>query len=211
MNNMTTLDGETKSLVKIVSDESIGSYAWNSNDTYDWSNGSLKTYLNSGDYWLENLANYSNIIENVVWKLGYVWSNSTPSYTYNYERTSSGGGSGLTYYYATWTGKVGLMYLSDYGLATSGGSTCLSYDLDNWYNYSECYDNDYLLDTTGEQWTLSISSTSGVAAWTISSGSEIYSENLTSTYNVHPSMYLVAGATIYSGAGTYNSPWIIGL
>ena len=61
----------------------------------------------------------------------------------------------------TWTGKIGLMYPSDYGYATSGGTTkdraaCLAKELYNWgsSDFSDCKGNDYLYNSSLYQWTL---------------------------------------------------------
>ena len=49
------------------------------------------------------------------------------------------------------------MYVSDYGYATSGGSTtnranCLNTVLsDDWNDYDDCYNNDWLYDSSNDQ------------------------------------------------------------
>ena len=78
-----------------------------------------------------------NAIESVVWNLGgtsyeYYSSNGLPKHWYSYERGTTVYGENST----TWTGKIALMYPSDYGYATSGSSevnraTCLAESLDN--------------------------------------------------------------------------------
>ena len=42
MNNMTTSDGKSASLVKIVRASSIGTLAWDSTNVNDWSSATLK-------------------------------------------------------------------------------------------------------------------------------------------------------------------------
>ena len=103
-----------------------------------------------------------NAIESVVWNLGGTGSytsasNGLASHWYGYER-------GTTVYSGhetTWTGKVGLMYPSDYGYATAGGATtnraaCLAKELYNWGGsvVSDCENNDYLYKSSYYQWTL---------------------------------------------------------
>ena len=103
-----------------------------------------------------------NAIESVVWNLGGTAnyedsSNGLASHWYGYER-------GTTVYSGhatTWTGKVGLMYPSDYGYATSGGSitdraACLAKEMYNWdgSGVSDCKNNDYLYKSGYNQWTL---------------------------------------------------------
>ena len=91
-----------------------------------------------------------NQIDTITWKLGGTASYKSSSdglvsHFYNYER-------GTTVYTGRpteWQGKIGLMYTSDYGYATSGGSTstrtsCLAKELYNWdsNSYSDCKNND---------------------------------------------------------------------
>ena len=166
--NMTKSDGTKEDLVKIIRDDSLGNMSWDSNNVNDWSTATLQTTLNgeyyNGTYAIGALKNDStrNAIESVVWNLGgtanYLSaSNGLASHWYGYER-------GTTVYSGrptTWTGKVGLMYPSDYGYATAGGSTtnraaCLAKELFNWDGsaVSDCRYNDYLFKGRYSQWTL---------------------------------------------------------
>ena len=101
----------------------------------------------------------------VTWKLGGAAdyssaSNGLASHWYGYER-------GTTVYTerpTEWVGEVGLMYPSDYGYATSGGSTtdreaCLAKELYNWdeSSFSDWKNNDLLFNGS-IQWTLTPSS-----------------------------------------------------
>ena len=117
--------GNVEERLKLIRDESIGNMAWDSNNTNDWPNATLNTNLNSGDYWTNSLSeDAKNMIGYAVWYLGGTSdytsaSNGLTSHWYSYER-------GTTVYSGrstSWTGKVGLMYPSDYGYATSGGTT----------------------------------------------------------------------------------------
>ena len=97
--------------------------------------------------------NTRNAIENVVWNLGGSSTNTDVTTSMFYERergtTVHSGNSKI------WIGKVGLMYPSDYGYATSGGqtidrATCLAkklYTLDE----IDCKNNDYLFKSL-KQW-----------------------------------------------------------
>ena len=211
-------------LVKIIRSESLGSMAWNSANTNDWSTASLQTTLN-GDY-LNGSGSYAstgiksdtarNMIETVTWKLGGTASytsssNGLASHFYGYER-------GTTVYSGrptTWSGKVALMYPSDYGYATSGGSTtnrdaCLAKELYNWdsSSFSDCKNNDWLYDST-TQWTLTpYSSDSSGVFFVYSAGCVGY--NLANySYGVRPSVYLTSNVKISGGDGTSNSPYTL--
>jgi flagellar basal body-associated protein FliL len=216
MNNMTTSDEETKSLVKIIRNESIGSYAWNSNDVNNWTAASLKTYLN-GSWYTSYLTNYDDLVESVVWHLGgYNTGEITANAFYAYER-------GTTVYSGrptTWTGKVALIYPSDYGYATSGGSTtnretCLLTALYNWNSTDpdiiDCKNNDFLFDSSNWQWLLTPnSSASNFVSYVVSDGGVGIAYRTSHTYLVRPSLYLKSDTQILSGDGTSDNPWIIG-
>ena len=99
-----------------------------------------------------------SMIETVTWKLGgHTTSSATTETFYDAER----GTEVYTERPTEWVGEVGLMYPSDYGYATSGGSTtnrtaCLAEDLYNWKSdssFSDCYNNDWLFDGS-PQWPL---------------------------------------------------------
>ena len=167
-----------------------------------------------------------NAIEEIVWNLGspdsWSWSTSTASMFYAGER-------GTTVYTGrptTWTGKVGLMYPSDYGYATSGGTTkdraaCLAKELYNWSSsdFSDCYNNDYLLGTDDYQWTLSPGSFCNYDAFTVGSSGGVYSANVwdvKNTYSgfdwtgaVHPTLFLKSNTMVKLGTGEKNNPYTL--
>ena len=96
-----------------------------------------------------------NAIESVVWNLGGAEWDITVSAYYAAERGTKVYSGRPT----TWTGRIALMYPSDYGYATSGNTTtdratCLAKSLGNWRSASDCYNNDYLFNNSHEQWTL---------------------------------------------------------
>ena len=102
-----------------------------------------KEMIGDAKWYLGGTANYTSS------------SNGLASHFYKYER-------GTTVYSGrstNWTGKVGLIYPSDYGYATSGNSsttraTCLAKELYNWDGASACYQNDWLFKSS-YMWSLS--------------------------------------------------------
>ena len=98
------------------------------------------------------------MIGDTLWYLGgsSTYNDVTASMFYERER-------GTTVYSGrdtSWVGKVGLMYPSDYGYATSGGSTtdrnaCLNKELYNWKSsdFSDCKNNDWIFNSSS-QWTI---------------------------------------------------------
>ncbi len=213
-------------LIKIIRSESLGSIAWDSANTNDWSTASLQTTLN-GDY-LNGSGSYAstgiksdtarNMIETVTWKLGGTASytsssNGLASHFYGYER-------GTTVYSGrptTWSGKVALMYPSDYGYATSGGSTtnrdaCLAKELYNWdsSSFSDCKNNDWLYDSSTIQWTLTPRSSSSYYVFFVYyHGYVNYTNFVGNSGGVRPSVYLTSNVKILGGDGTSNSPYTL--
>ena len=200
----------------------------------DWSDSLLQIVLNEGAYWNRTSGtcpdgsngattncdfsstgltnNAKSMIETVTWKLGGAASytsasNGLASHWYGYER-------GTTVYsgHATeWVGEVGLMYPSDYGYATSGGSVtdraaCLAKELYAWV--SDCYDNDWLFNGS-LQWTLTPSSSTSNRAFIVRYNGtlDLYIANF--SYSVRPSIYLKSNIAISGGDGSRNNPYTL--
>mgnify|MGYP005792508599 CR=1 FL=1 len=202
-------------LVKLIRNESLGTLAWDSGRSNDWSIASLQETLN-GDY-LNRTGDYSSTgitdatrdtIETVTWKLGGGYYYTAANF-YTAER-----GTRVYSGHATeWEGKIALMYPSDFGYATSGGSTgrvtCLNYNLNDWDDYSDCYNNDWLNYSSAIQWTLtSRYSTSNHVFYVTNSGRVNYSVAYGS-YVVRPSLYLASNVSIKGGTGTESDPYTL--
>ena len=218
-NNVTKRDGTKENLVKIIRDESIGNIAWDDNNVNDWSTATLQQNLNSGTYYTTTLKNDTtrNAIEEVVWNLGGTGSytsasNGLASHFYGYER-------GTTVYSGrptTWTGKIGLMYPSDYGYATSGGTAkdraaCLAKELYNWNSseFSDCKGNDYLLDTNNVQWTLAPRSSDASYVFRVYDVGRVYYGNSNRTYAVRPVLFLKSNIQVDKGTGEKSNPYTL--
>ena len=219
--NMTKEDGSKEDLVKIIRDDSLGDIAWDSKDVNDWSKASLQTTLN-GDYYNGTYATGAlkndttrNAIESVVWNLGgsSAFMDVTASMFYERER-------GTTVYTdrpTTWTGKIALMYPSDYGYATAGGTTtnresCLAKELYNWdgSGVSDCKNNDYLFKSAYTQWTLAPRSSNSGDAFDVDSAGRVYNGyyGVNAAYAVRPAAYLKSSISLSSvGDGSSTSPY----
>ena len=213
--------GKVEKRLKIIRNESIGSYSWDE----EWSTAPLNTLLNSGAYYNRTTGTYYNnsttasnvdftttgltekakkMIGNAKWYLGEPensGSTKSASYLYKYERGTNVYSGRST----NWTGKVGLMYPSDCGYATSGGETnrasCLSRELNNWSTGTDCTDNDWLV--------------SGYWEWTISGFPLDFSGDLhdgviyNPVLNERPVVHLNSAIKVISGSGTKESPYIL--
>ncbi|HIS86607.1 MAG TPA: hypothetical protein IAB49_00515 [Candidatus Caccenecus avistercoris] len=213
-------------LVKLIRSDSLGNIAWDTANTNNWSTASLQTTLNedylngSGSYASNGIKNNTtrNMIANVTWKLGGTAdyqsaSNGLASHWYGYER-------GTTVYSGrptTWQGKIALMYPSDYGYATSGGATtnrdaCLAQALYNWNSssFSDCKNNDWLFDSSTNQWTLTPNSSNSNYVFFVTSAGYVASTYYANySRGVRPSVYLTSNVSISGGDGTINNPYIL--
>ena len=212
-NNVTKSDGTKENLVKIIRDESIVDIVWNYNDVNDWSTAKLQYDLNSGTYYTTTLKNDTtrNAIESVVWNLGGSSTDNdvTPSMFYERER-------GTTVYTGrptTWTGKIGLMYPSDYGYATSGGTTkdravCLATELHDWARcFSDCKGNDYLYNSSLYQWTLTPSSADARGVFVMHSVGNVRYETPHTHYAARPALFLKSNIQVDKGTGAKSDPY----
>ena len=173
------------------------------------------------------------LISDAVWNTGSQGTNSWTSasggltkHFYAYERSSNTGKicSSGTYCNddlertTTWTGKVGLMYPSDYGYATSGGSTtdratCLNTVLNSWggSSVSDCKNNDWLYNSSSNQWTLSprADSSDAVSAFFVDSVGNVNDNYAYDSIGVRPVVYLTSNVGVQSGDGSSGNPFIL--
>ena len=236
----TSTDGTnssgTKKLLKVIDTNNYGGTSgkvWNSNGKNNWSTASLKIELN-GTY-LTTLLGTSNVnsklssaIANAKWHLGGASKSNYQTLTaegiYTEERNTSAIYSGNP---SSIYAKVGLMYPSDYGYATVGGTTtnkssCRSKELINWNeaSYIDCKNNDWLFTSqnnfvNGREWLLSpCSSVSSNAAFLGPSGyvdfSIYYVSN--SQFAVRPTFYLDSSVLkiVGTGDGTKDNAYRVG-
>lgn len=208
--------------LKIMKDESIGSYAWDNNPNGDTANKASGTHDNNwNDSTLQLLLNgeyYNNmgvatkaLISESTWNLGGSDGGTAriyPSARYIAER---GTGKHSSYTFDTsWTGNVGLMYASDYGFA--GDLTqCSAQFLDYYTSANEgCRTANWMFSNSSDKWTISPYALK--YAWSSrSSGTGIGQMALDNTVNmlkgVHPVVYLNSDVVIDEGDGSSNSPY----
>ena len=158
-----------------------------------------------------------NAIESVVWNLGGDDGHSTTASMYY---TAERGTTVYTGRSTTWTGKIGLMYPSDYGYATSGGTTkdraaCLAKELLNWdaSDFSDCKGNDYLYNYNGKvngYWTLmprnyGDSTSYVIAIYYYDGTTRIFPPRISN--GISPTLFLKSNISIKSGTGESSSPY----
>ena len=239
--NITKADGTKEDLVKIIRDNSIGTYSWDytSSGSYtnNWDTSTLQQLLNSGAYYNSTKGMYYNMsttasvvdftttglknvetknkIETVIWTLGGTStydssSNGLASHWYGYER-------GTTVYSGrptTWTGKIGLMYSSDYGYSTAGGTitnrkNCLNKVLSSWHlsENEDCKNNSYLYKADYNQWLLPPGSIYPGHAFIMYSDGGVNWNQTMNNYHIRPTLYLKSNISILQGDGSSTNPY----
>ena len=239
-NEDTSSDGTSssgsKKLLKVIDTNNYGGTSgkyWNSAGTNNWSSASLKTELN-GTY-LTTLLGTSNVnsklsgaIANAEWHLGGASSSNYKTLTaegiYTEERNASAIYSGNP---SSVYAKVGLMYPSDYGYATVGGTTtnkssCRAKELWSWDNssYSDCKNNDWLFTSqsgfaNSGEWLLSPYSSNSIYAAYLNSTGYVYlygGNNVGGNqFAVRPTFYLDSSILkIVGGDGTKDNAYRVG-
>ena len=217
-NVKASASGQEEKRLKIIRNEPIGKKAWDSSNKNDWTKASLNTYLN-GEYYNSLREEAQGQVGDTYWNIGGTAnyqnaSNGLASHFYRYER-------GTTTYNnqsSAWPYKIGLMYPSDYGYATSGGTTtnrasCLAKELYNWdsSSHSDCKNNDYLYNSSSHQWTITPYSGDANSVFYVSTSGSVYRYDANDTGNsVSPVLYLKSDVIITGGTGTSTDPYILG-
>lgn len=172
-------------------------------------------------------------IDNVVWNtgsntVGETVDTLTPNTFYQAERSDKGGKQcDTSHMFCTdkvdrttkWTGRVGLMYPSDFGYATSGSTTtprntCINTSMrKQWQGKADCYNNDWIFDGVFH-WTMMPYADPSVAAYVIRIWENADLMEAASGFGngygqTHPAIYLKPSTMIKSGTGTFDDPYIL--
>ena len=240
-NNITTIDkiGKEKkeSLVKIVRNDSLGNYSWDSSESKtnsgygisEWSQADLMTELNT-DY-----INPSPTSETTLWFNG---QNNTKNGTYEYRKNiksseidkvakvrwntsiAKKGASALNSYNQErstpsdnvpttniWDGKIALIYPSDYGYASTD-TACRDNMSSKTNDVYNCKNENWLFNSAN-QWTLSPSSLGGIFVLCVTLGGNVDSNTASDYISVRPTLFLKSDVVIAGGAGKESDPFIL--
>ena len=184
-------------LVKIIKSKSNETSSWNDTASNDWSSATLNTKLNT-TFLTSNLAGYEDKIETVIYKVsGYSNADVTSKTFYDTEITNAT---------KTVTSKIGLMYASDYGFATTNNYWTINLSA---YS-SEAKNEDWLYLGTIE-WTLSPNPVSlPEGAITVNGGAiSVNYYSVQYYYDYRPSFYLTSDIQYVSGSGTSTDPIMV--
>ena len=205
--------GKIENRIKIVKDQSVGNKYWDTNGSNNWArpatlNTELNTtYLNSLD------STAQSMISNTKYYLGgYKSTSATPVDMYSYERKMQNTTSN-EFYNGTnpnsWVGKVALMYLSDYGYASSNCETKALYNSSSSSNdLRACNTTNWLYNIKVNEWLLSQSASSSIYAFLVYSDGRADGSNVSYyQYAVRPVLYLNPDVNITDGDGTSSNPY----
>ena len=202
-------------------------YRWSGsrdNKSSDWTASTLNTEILNGakaetedSYW-DSISDYNDYIDDTIWYLGaQAAKEHTPQNFYINERgTARGSADGLNNYRTK--AKIGLMYPSDYGYATSGGSEekrseCLSSIFSSdWGSKSDglCAGNDWLYDGY-YQWTITTDYDTSGWVWGVASGQIGYNTAYYVIWSVRPVFHLASNVNYLDGTGSHDDPYLISL
>ena len=223
-NNIDDGTGAKETRLKIIKNDPYSEgIAWDTGRDNDWSNASLQNELNTT--YLNSISSpYQEMIDNAIWPLGgmgissvtvtapYYLNQVVASDSYKAERDGVVAEGNST----EWTGKIALMYPSDYGFATSGGSTtsrdnCLTTALYNWHTALDCINSDWIYN--GDyQWTLthliSYSSSNLVSFF---NPTRLMDHSVSANYTARPTLYLSSDVQITGGTGSESDPFTLSL
>ena len=219
--------GKIENRIKLIKDQSIGKKYWNttqvaSTSTYNnWTGATLNTelnttYLNSLDSTSKSMIGNTKYYlggKNATYNNGYT---DTPLQFYSYERKTQNTTSN-EFYYGTnpnsWVGKLGIMYLSDYGYASSNCENKRIYDENSSSNdIRACNGTNWLYNIKVNEWLLpQLASGSGGAFSVRSGGNANLNGVFDSQFAVRPVLYLISSTEITGGSGTLTDPYTLGL
>ena len=207
--NLYRIIGVFGDQVKLIKATSVGNKVWDSSKNI-WSTSSLNTYLN-GDYLTGLTTTWSNKIANTTWKVaGNTYANIrdvVASVAYTNEITSPNKGSFGTE--DTYSAKIGLMYVSDYGFAADPSAwTTTLYNNDGSVNGSTITSLNWMYLGSYE-WAISRSADDSDGAFGVDSDGYVFNGGVYNVDAVRPVFYLTSSITYVRGDGTASSPYVI--
>ena len=216
----------------------------------DWTGATGKellntTYLNSLDSTSQSLISNAKYylgglgVESLDKQGGIKAFQTTGVQLYSYERKIQNGNCSYDsasecylgtecYYYGTnpnsWTGKIGLIYSSDYFYASSNCENKMIYDpsnenIDNLPSGKDimaCNDTNWLYNLKVNEWHLTQISYMPVGVLALASFGDIFingaaSGEINDQLAARPVLYLTSSAKITGGSGTSSNPYTLGL
>ena len=189
--NLYRIIGVFGSEVKLIKAISYGSYAWNS-DSNKWIGSNIENILNT-TYYNSLSIEWQNKIATHIWYVGgYSTNNATPKIFYNAE--SSG---------TSWNGKIGLVYVSDFGYAVPP-----EYWTTTVNNYNTAVNSNWL-SLGSNHWTITHDTSNSYNHFVIGfEGNIAWSGNgyMSTSNGILPTFYLNSTVQHIKGIGTQSDP-----
>ena len=213
--------GNIENRIKLIRNESIGFKYWDTGDINNWArpatlNTELNTtYLNSLDSTSKNMISNTKYYlggKKTTWNDGYA---DTPLQFYSYERKTQNTISN-EFYNGTnsnsWVGKVALMYLSDYGYASSNCENKMLYSTKSSSDDLRTCNGTNWLFNNATQWLLPQRASDSYHTFGVVSDGRVNDIDVSDDlFGVRPVLYLISSAQITGGNGTSSSPYTLGL
>jgi len=160
-----------------------------------------------------------SLIDNHIWNTGAIEFNTRTDTLafYNAERGTKGKICSSRGYCndtvtrtTTWTGYVGLPYVTDWAYASSESICETNMQKQDSSNAYICKNNNWMHYNDSFTWYLSPLANNSLAghAWSVSGGS-VYNNFAAASFAVVPSIYLKSNILIESGTGTSSDPYIL--
>ena len=198
--------------------DGFGDNDWNKADLMQELNGDyLDTNLTMNSYWYNGTDSerqlktavfdyknviknkYQNLISESIWNLGGISSDSQSVKKYYQEERGNLKASLSKPLF--WKGKVGLIYASDYGYASTS---------------NQCHNNDNNINCTNENWlenlsfwTLTTTNFNNIYPIAIRNNYVSRANAFANYYSVFPSVFLKSSVEIVDGNGYFDTPFII--
>ena len=180
-------------LVKVIKNTSYGEYAWDTASSNIWANATLNSTLNT-KFKTEKISGFEDKRVEVSWRVS---GNDT-----NYTTAQSFYTKEITNATIKYTAKVGLIYVSDYGFATT-----TDYWTTNLGSYSSAaYQKDWLYVPNQTEWTITPYPSVSGFVWLRSTSIGASSGKTSSTYYTRPTFFLTQSVQYISGSGQESDP-----
>ncbi len=194
-NNYQSANGSSSYYKGSMSTSNIASYYWNrsngTSSTNTWSESRLNTTNLNSSYLSYIGSTWSNKIARTTWYVGGHSGNEvTPATFQDAESTGT-----------TYSAKIGLMYVSDYGFAASPSAWTTKMS-----TYSSARDNNWMYMGLYE-WTISRDSYDSDYAFRVNTTGYLNFDPVYNNYRaVRPVFYLTSSITYNRGSGTAADP-----
>ena len=188
--NLYRIIGVFNGQVKLIKNTSLRSYDWTGSSSNAWSSSTLNTETLNGTYLSGLSSTWQNKIATTTWYVGgYSTDSVTPATFQDAESTGT-----------TYSAKIGLMYVSDYGFAASP-----DYWTTELCNYEPSKSSNWM-NISLTEWTISRRSDTTYTAFTVWFSGYVDSYGVGTSRDVRPVFYLTSSTQYVSGSGTSSDP-----